>query len=348
MTDIIEKTKKILTKYPDPASGKSILEAGCVIALRLDGDVVKFVLEFASAKDAEDFDPLRIQLTNELNNIEGVSDTQIVTSAPTGQSQTPPPDLGVKPERVSRAVGIKRIYAIASGKGGVGKSTVTSNLAVALAAQGKKIGLLDADLYGPSQVMMMGTTGKPSGTNDHIIPTQSHNVKMISIAQMITDGEAVVWRGPMLAKALDQLLNQVEWGNLDALLIDMPPGTGDVQLSLAQKAKLSGAFIVTTPQDIALLDARRAINMFEKLEVPVLGMIENMATHICSNCGQEDHIFGEGGASSEAQNRGIPFLGSLPLSKDVRMAGDSGKPIALAGNGLFADLAARLIAGKLV
>ncbi len=347
MTDIITKVNKILAKYPDPESGKSIIDAGCVMALRLDDSVIKFVLEFASAKDAEDFDPLRIQLTNELNAIHGVTDTQIVSSAPTA-SKAPPPDLGAKPERISRAGGIKRIYAIASGKGGVGKSTVTSNLAVALAAQGKKIGLLDADLYGPSQVMMMGAEGKPSGTNNHIIPTEAHNVKMISIGQMINEGEAVVWRGPMLAKALDQLLNQVEWGELDALLIDMPPGTGDVQLSLAQKAKLSGAFIVTTPQDIALLDARRAIDMFDKLKVPVLGMIENMATHICSNCGQEDHIFGEGGASVEAQNRGIPFLGSLPLSKDVRMAGDSGKPIAVSGNGLFSDMAARLIAGKLV
>ena len=348
MTDIIEKAIKILAKYPDPASGKPINDAGCVMALRLDGDVLKFVLEFQTAKDAEDFDPLRIQLTNELNTIEGVSNTQIVSSAPSAPAKAPPPDLGVKPERTSLAGGIKRIYAIASGKGGVGKSTVTSNLAVALAAQGKKIGLLDADLYGPSQVMMMGTKGKPAGTNDHIIPTQSHNVKMISIGQMITDGEAVVWRGPMLAKALDQLLNQVEWGNLDALLIDMPPGTGDVQLSLAQKAKLSGVFIVTTPQDIALLDARRAIDMFDKLNVPVLGMIENMATHICSSCGHEDHIFGENGAKTEADARGIPFLGSLPLSKDVREAGDRGKPIALSGEGLFADIAARLIAGKLV
>lgn len=347
MTDIIHKANEILQKYPDPLTGKSILDAGRVLALRVDDDVIKFVLEFTSAKDAEDFDPLRIQLIEELKSIAKVRNVQVVSSAPT-QQKPAPPILGKAPERASLAGKIKRIYAIASGKGGVGKSTVTSNLAVALAMQGKKIGLLDADLYGPSQVMMMGATAKPSGTNDHIIPTMSHNVKMISIGQMIEEGQAVVWRGPMLGKALDQLLNQVEWGELDALLIDMPPGTGDVQLSLAQKAKLSGAFIVTTPQDIALIDARRAISMFEKLNVPVLGMVENMATHICSNCGHEDHVFGDGGARIEAESRGIPFLGSLPLDRQIREAGDGGEPFALSGHGLFADIAARLIAGKLV
>ena len=347
MANITKKAEEILKKYPDPKSGKSILDAGCVMALRHEQGVLKFVLDFQDVKDFEDFHALGVQLKQELEDIEGVVDVQIVTSAPSSK-QTEPPKLGTQPERVSRAGGIKRIYAIASGKGGVGKSTITSNLAVALAAQGKKIGLLDADLYGPSQVMMMGVSETPSGTNDRIIPTQAHNVKMISIGQMINEGEAVVWRGPMLAKALDQLLNQVEWGELDALLIDMPPGTGDVQLSLAQKAKLSGAFIVTTPQDIALLDARRAIDMFDKLKVPVFGMIENMATHICSSCGHADHIFGDGGAKDEADKRGIPFLGSLPLSRDVREAGDGGTPIALQSEGLFTEIAARLIAGKLV
>ena len=345
---MIEKIQKILSKYPDPDTGQPIEQAGRIVGLRIEDGIVKFVLDFPNAKAAEDFHPLKIQLEEELAALDDVNGVQIVVSAPSSKSPSQPPNLKTSSAPQSLAKGIKRIYAIASGKGGVGKSTVASNLAVALALQGKKIGLLDADLYGPSQVMMMGAKAKPSGTQGHIIPTQSHGVKMISIGQMIGENEAVIWRGPMLMKALDQLLNQVEWGDLDALIIDLPPGTGDVQLSLAQKAKLSGAFIVSTPQDIALLDARRGIAMFDKLSVPVLGLIENMAIHICSNCGHEEHIFGHGGAMAEAKAHNIPYLGALPLSKEIREAGDSGAPIALRGEGLFADIAARLIAGKLL
>ncbi len=355
MTDVIQKARSILEKYPDPSTGKPIEAAGRVIALRLESNILKFILEFNTSSEVEDFAGLKVQLEEELRNIDEIENVQIVSTVTTNSepssnsspSQSPPKP---KPDSApSQAHKIKRIYAIGSGKGGVGKSTVTANLAVALALKGKKIGLLDADFYGPSQVMMMGTKTKPQSKGDLIVPTRSHNVKMVSLAQMIEEGEAIIWRGPMLMKALEQLLNGVVWGELDALLIDLPPGTGDVQLSLAQKAKLSGAFVVTTPQDIALLDARRALSMFEKLKVPALGIIENMAIHICSNCGHEDHIFGDGGAQKEANERNIPFLGSLPLSRPVREGGDQGVPIALNDeSSIFHEIASRMIAGKLV
>ncbi len=345
--NIIDQVHEILRAYPDPDTGKPIEDVGRVLALREEQGIVKFVLDFPSGKDAQDFEPLRLQAIEQIRGIKGVADVQIAVSAPAEAS--PPPNLKSNaPKPAQNPSGIKHIYAIASGKGGVGKSTVTSNLAVALAKEGKKIGLLDADIYGPSQVMMMGSTAKPGSSGDKIEPTQSHGVKMISIGQMIPDGEAVVWRGPMLMKALDQLLNDVNWGELDALIIDLPPGTGDVQLSLSQKAKLSGAIIVTTPQDVAMIDARRAISMFDKLGVPLIGMIENMATHICSNCGHEDHIFGEAGAKLEAEGRNIPYLGALPLSRATREASDQGKPIALNGDTLFNEISARMIAGKMI
>ena len=237
---------------------------------------------------------------------------------------------------------IDRIIAIGSGKGGVGKSTVTSNLAVALARAGRRVGLLDADIYGPSQPRMMGISGRPASPDgQHIEPLHAHGVTVMSIGLMLKEGEAVVWRGPMLMGAMQQMLQQVNWGELDALLIDLPPGTGDVQLSLCQKAAVTGAIIVSTPQDVALLDARRAIDMFNKLKAPVLGLVENMSTYVCPNCGHEAHLFGHGGVAAEARQLGLPFLGELPLELDVRLAGDSGRPVAL-GDGATAQAYARL------
>jgi ATP-binding protein involved in chromosome partitioning len=238
---------------------------------------------------------------------------------------------------------------VASGKGGVGKSTVSSNLAVALAKQGRKVGLLDADILGPSQAKMMGVTTRPmSADGQNIQPPHAHGVKMMSLGLMLKEDEAVIWRGPMLMGALQQLLGQVNWGTLDVLIVDLPPGTGDVQLTLCQRTQLTGALIVSTPQDVALLDARKAIDMFAKLKTPVLGLIENMSTYVCPNCGHEAHIFGHGGVAAEAAKLDLPFLGELPLSLDVRVAGDSGTPIA-AGDGpqaeAYARLAQRLVAG---
>ncbi len=241
----------------------------------------------------------------------------------------------VVPHAVQRGVklveGVKNIIAVASGKGGVGKSTTAVNLALALAAEGARVGILDADIYGPSQPTMLGISGQPESVDGKSMqPMLSHGLQAMSIGFLIDADTPMIWRGPMVTQALDQLLHQTRWDNLDYLVVDLPPGTGDIQLTLAQKVPVTGAVIVTTPQDIALLDARKGLKMFEKTGINIVGIVENMSTHICSNCGHEEHIFGAGGGEKMCADYNTEFLGSLPLDIRIRVQADSGKPTVVA------------------
>jgi ATP-binding protein involved in chromosome partitioning len=255
---------------------------------------------------------------------------------------------GVNEARIAMTAGqpARTLIAIASGKGGVGKSTVAANLAVALARAGKKIGLIDADVYGPSQPTLLGTHAKPTAENDKLIPVEAHGIRFLSLGQLVSPGHALAWRGPMATGALANLID-ADWGDAELLLVDLPPGTGDVQLSLIQRSRPAGAVIVSTPQDLSLIDARRAVDLFNKMSVPVLGIIENMASYVCPHCGEASHPFGTGGAEAAAADMGLPFLGRLPLSVAIREASDAGNPPAGSDGPegeAFAALAAKLLA----
>ena len=226
---------------------------------------------------------------------------------------------------------VRNIIAVGSGKGGVGKSTTAVNLALAMAAEGLQVGVLDADVYGPSVPTMLGLSGRPdSPDGKSITPMRAHGIEAMSIGLLVAQDTPMIWRGPMATQALTQLLGDTRWGELDVLVVDLPPGTGDIQLTMAQKIPVAGAVIVTTPQDVATLDARKALKMFEKVDIPVLGLVENMAVHVCSNCGHAEHIFGEGGAARMSAQYGVPVLGSLPLEVAIRAQGDAGTPIVAA------------------
>ena len=239
----------------------------------------------------------------------------------------------------------RRLIAVGSGKGGVGKSTVAANLAIALARAGNKVGLIDADVYGPSQPTILGSDAKPTAEDDRLIPVEAHGLRFLSLGQLVSPGHALAWRGPMATGALAKLV-EADWGDCELLLVDLPPGTGDVQLSLIQRSRPEGAVIVSTPQDLSLIDARRAVDLFNKMSVPVLGIIENMAAYTCPHCGEASHPFGTGGAEAAAAEMGVPFLGRLPLSLDIREASDAGRPPA-ASDGAEADAFAA-IAAKLL
>jgi ATP-binding protein involved in chromosome partitioning len=354
--DEIFDALKALT-LPD---GGNIVERDLIRALTISDGAVRFVLEAESPEAARKLEPVRAAAQAVVERLAGVTSAAVALTAhgPAAKPAPPPGDappslkIGRHPTQQQgpqKVSGVDRIIAVGSGKGGVGKSTVSSNLAVALARQGRRVGLLDADIYGPSQPRMMGVSKRPASPDGKtIIPLQAHGVTMMSIGLMLQEDQAVVWRGPMLMGALQQMLGQVEWGKLDILIVDLPPGTGDVQLTLCQRTELTGALVVSTPQDVALLDARKAMSMFNTLKTPILGLIENMSTFICPTCGTAHQIFGQGGVRAEAERMGVPFLGELPLDLDVRLAGDAGTPIS-AGEGPVADayaaLAKRLVDG---
>ena len=345
-----DEVLNVLKSLTDPVSGTDLASSGMVRALNVDGDEVRFVMEI-DPTNATALTPVKTEAEEKIAALEGVSKVSIVMTAHSKPSA--PPDLKAnrpaQPQGPQKIPGIDRILAVASGKGGVGKSTVSANLAAALAAEGRRVGLLDADVYGPSQPRMLGVSGRPSSPDGKtILPMRNHGVTMMSIGLMTREEEAVVWRGPMLMGALQQMLNQVQWGALDVLIVDLPPGTGDVQMTLAQKAELTGAVIVSTPQDIALLDARKGINMFEKLGTPIVGMVENMSTHICSQCGHEEHVFGHGGVAAEAEKLNVPLLAEIPLAMDIRVAADGGAPLVVSKPNAPQSQAFRALARSLI
>ena len=348
MTASREQVLEVLKGLEAP--GGDIVSSGVMRALSVADGSVRFVMEVNPAEAAR-YEAIKGEAETALGALDGVSQVSIVL---TGHTEKAPPDLRpsrpAEPKGPQKIPGIDRIIAVASGKGGVGKSTVSANIACALAQQGRRVGLLDADVYGPSQPRMLGVSGRPASPDGKtILPMRNHGVTMMSIGLMTNDDQAVVWRGPMLMGALQQMLTQVQWGALDVLIVDLPPGTGDVQMTLAQKAAVDGAIIVSTPQDVALMDARKGVDMFTQLKVPIVGMIENMSTHICSQCGHEEHLFGHGGVASEAAKLNVPLLAEVPLDLQIRLASDGGAPITVSQPDgpqarAFRDVAAALVA----
>jgi ATP-binding protein involved in chromosome partitioning len=327
-----------LAKIKDPVSGNDLVSANLIKALNIKSNEVSFLIEISSSQEQE-YIEIKLLAEAEIKKLKKDLIVKVFLTAHKLSSkseptpQTPNLKIGRHPEPQKAKIkppGVNKIIAIGSGKGGVGKSTLSANIAVALSQRGLKVGLLDADIYGPSQPKLMGVSGKPKiggADGKSILPLHAYGITLMSMGFLVAEDEAVVWRGPMLMGALQQFIGQVEWGELDILLIDLPPGTGDVQLTLAQKCELDGAVIVSTPQDVALIDARKAMQMFYKLDVPILGMIENMSTFVCTNCGHEEHLFGKGGVQAEAERAQLNFLGEVPLDIKVRQSSDLGKPI---------------------
>ena len=311
-----------LQSVVDPNTGKDFVSTKALKNLSIDGADVSFevVLGYPAKSQHAHF---RHSLIAAAKTVAGVANVSV----------------GVRTEVIAHSVqrgvqlmpNVKNIVAVASGKGGVGKSTTAANLALALAAEGASVGLLDADIYGPSQPMMMGVVGRPESLDGQTMePLVNHGVQVMSIGFLVSADDAMIWRGPMATQALEQLLRQTNWKDLDYLVVDMPPGTGDIQLTLSQRVPMTGAVIVTTPQDIALLDARKGVAMFDKVGVPILGLVENMAVHVCEKCGHAEHIFGEDGGKRYAAEKGIDYLGALPLTMKIRQQADSGQPTVVA------------------
>ncbi|MBI1889553.1 MAG: iron-sulfur cluster carrier protein ApbC [Burkholderiales bacterium] len=331
MSVTVDAVKAALSRVIDPNTGKDFISGKSAKNIQVNGDSVSFDIELGYPAKSQ-IDSIRDAVIAAVKGVPGVGNVS----------------ASVRSNIISHAVqrgvkllsNVKNIIVVASGKGGVGKSTTAVNLALALAAEGAQVGLLDADIYGPSQPMMMGISGRPESQDGKTIePMENYGVQVSSIGFLIDIDQPMVWRGPMVVQALMQLLEQTNWRALDYLIIDMPPGTGDIQLTLSQKVPVTGAVIVTTPQDIALLDARKGLKMFEKVDIPILGIVENMSVHICSNCGHAEPIFGTGGGEKMCKEYGVDFLGALPLTMAIREQADSGKPTVVADpDGQVADI----------
>jgi ATP-binding protein involved in chromosome partitioning len=324
-----EQVLEALKKVKFPGLSRDIVSFGFVRDVRIDGGAVSFTIQFQTenptvgaqlARDAE----------AAARGVEGVTDVKLhLEISSRGGAQPQAGGTSSAPKQPLENVKYK--IAVASGKGGVGKSTVSTNLALSLRALGHTVGLLDADVYGPSQQMMLGIQGKPhiDEIDEKILPMERHGIKTMSLGLITSPDEPVIWRGPMVMKAIDQFLSDVKWGTLDFLIIDLPPGTGDAQLTLTQKAGLTGAVVVTTPQDVALIDARKGLAMFRKVNVPVIGIVENMSYFLCRHCGEREEIFGHGGGAKTAEMLGVPFLGEVPIDPKVVVGGDTGEPIVV-------------------
>ncbi len=339
MAEITEaQVLEAIDRVIDPGTGKSLVAQSMISGIAIKDRAVQFSIEIDPAK-AEQMEPLRKAAEAAVDAIPGVlSVTGILTAETSGGSSAPPqsapaPEAGAppRPGRKAGPEGIKHIVAVASGKGGVGKSTTAVNIALALKDLDLNVGMLDADVFGPSQPRMLSISGRPDSKDGKVLePMENYGIKAMSIGFLVAEDQPVVWRGPMVMGALQQMLSDVNWGELDVLIVDMPPGTGDAQLTMSQNVPLAGAVIVSTPQDIALIDARKGLNMFRKVDVPVLGIVENMSVFICPSCGHESHIFGHGGAREEADKLSVDFLGEIPLHIDIRTHADSGNPIVVA------------------
>lgn len=338
-----EQVEAKLKEFIDPYLETDLASANCVKNIQVEGSKAIVDIELGFPHQGYEQE-LTEKLTALLKEVDGIDDVEINISSKIVIHAV---QKGVQPIQ-----GVKNIVAVASGKGGVGKSTTTVNLALALAKEGASVAVLDADIYGPSMPRMLGISGKPeSADGQSLEPLVNYGIQTMSIGFLIDDDTPMIWRGPMVTQALEQLFKDTRWKDVDYLVVDLPPGTGDVQLTLAQKIPVSGAVVVTTPQDIALLDARKGLKMFEKVNVPVLGVVENMSTHICSNCGHEERIFGEGGGQRMSEEENVALLGALPLDMSIRQLADDGKPTVVSEpesriTELYTDIA-RKVAAKL-
>jgi ATP-binding protein involved in chromosome partitioning len=322
-----------LGRIPDPERGADIVSLGMISGLVIRDDNVAFAIEVERERGPR-LEPLRRAAEKAVEELPGVLSVTAVLTAQAPPRGRPAPQAArpaaVRPQR-GGVPGVGSIVAVASGKGGVGKSTVAANLALGLRANGLRVGVLDADIYGPSMPRMLGISGRPKSRDGKtLIPMENYGLKCMSMGFLVPEDTPMIWRGPMVMSALQQMLREVEWGELDIMIVDMPPGTGDAQLTMAQQVPLAGAVIVSTPQDIALLDARKGLNMFTKVDVPVLGIVENMSYFLCPHCGGRSEIFSHGGARQEAERLGTEFLGEVPLDLKIRETSDGGTPITVA------------------